>query len=68
MKIPYLAVLMGANLIGNIRGLSKEGLRQEGFGLLTGALGAATGINVNGVVPNTFHSRTEEKVEVRIYY
>jgi len=51
---PLLAVLMGANLIGNIRGLSKEGLRQEGFGLLTGALGAATGINVSGVSQTLF--------------
>ena len=58
---------MGANLIGNIRGLSKEGLRQEGFGLLTGALGAATGINVSGVA-QTLSSRTEEKVEARIRY
>lgn len=45
---------MGANLIGNIRGLSKEGLRQEGFGLITGALGAATGTNVNGVAQTLF--------------
>ena len=51
---PLLAVLMGANLIGNIRGLSKEGLRQEGFGLITGALGAATGTNVNGVAQTLF--------------
>ena len=58
---------MGANLIGNIRGFSKEGLRQEGFGLLTGALGAATGINVSGVSPTPF-PRTEEKVEARIRY
>jgi hypothetical protein len=51
---PLLAVLMGANLIGNIRGLSKDGLRQEGFGLLTTAVGAATGINVNGVSQTLF--------------
>jgi len=51
---PLLAVLMGANLIGNVRGLSKDGLRQEGFNILTGALGAATGINVSGVAQTLF--------------
>lgn len=51
---PLLAVLMGANLIGNVRNLSKEGIRQEGFNLLTGALGAATGTNVSGVAQTLF--------------
>ena len=45
---------MGANLIGNVRNLSKEGIRQEGFNLLTGALGAATGTNVSGVAQTLF--------------
>jgi hypothetical protein len=51
---PLLGVLMGANLIGNVRNLSKEGIRQEGFNLLTGALGAATGTNVSGVAQTLF--------------
>jgi len=51
---PLLGVLMGANLIGNIRNLSKEGIRQEGFNILTGALGAATGTNVSGVAQTLF--------------
>ena len=51
---PLLGVLMGANLIGNIRNLSKDGIRQEGFNILTGALGAATGTNVSGVANTLF--------------
>ena len=51
---PLLAVLMGANLIGNVRNLSKEGIRAEGFNILTGALGAATGTNVSGVANTLF--------------
>ena len=51
---PLLGVLMGANLIGNIRNLSKEGIREEGFNILTGALGAATGTNVSGVANTLF--------------
>ena len=42
-------VIKGANTLKNAKKLSKEGLRQEGFNLLTGALGAATGVNVSGV-------------------
>ena len=53
-KNPLLGVLMGANLIGNIRNLSKDGIRQEGFNILTGALGAATGTNVSGVANTLF--------------
>ena len=51
---PLLTILTGANLIGSIRNLSKEGIRQEGFNVLTGALGQATGINVGGVAQTFF--------------
>jgi|TARA_B110000259_G_scaffold186698_1_gene238585 hypothetical protein len=51
---PLLAVLQGAQLIGNVRNLSKEGLRQEGFNILTNAIGQAAGINVSGVAQTFF--------------
>lgn len=53
-KNPLLGVLMGVNLIGNVRNLSKEGLRQEGFNLLADAIGGAAGINVSGVAQTLF--------------
>jgi len=40
--------------MGKIRNLSKDGIRQEGFNILTGALGAATGTNVSGVAQTLF--------------
>ena len=46
---PLEAILAGANLLGNIRSLSKEGLRQEGFSILKNAIGQAAGIDVSGV-------------------
>ena len=46
---PLEAILAGANLLGNIRSLSKEGLRQEGFSILKNAIGQASGIDVSGV-------------------
>ena len=49
LTIPLEAVFAGANLLGNIRSLSKEGLRQEGFSILKNAIGQATGIDVSGV-------------------
>lgn len=51
---PLLAVLQGAQLIGNVRDLSKEGLRQEGFNIVTNALGNAAGINLGGVAQTFF--------------
>ena len=51
---PLLTILQGAQLIGNVRNLSKEGIRQEGFNILTGALGQATGTNVSGVAQTFF--------------
>lgn len=51
---PLLTILQGAQLIGNVRNLSKEGIRQEGFNILTSAIGQATGINVGGVAQTFF--------------
>ena len=51
---PLLTILQGAQLLGNVRNLSKEGIRQEGFNILTGALGQATGTNVSGVAQAFF--------------
>jgi hypothetical protein len=51
---PLLVVLQGAQLIGNVRNLSKEGIRQEGFNILTSAIGQATGTNVSGVAQTFF--------------
>lgn len=42
-------LIKGANVINNAKKLTSNGLRQEGFGLLTGAITAATGVNVSGV-------------------
>ena len=51
---PLEAILAGANLIGNVRNLSKDGLRQEGFNILTNAIGQAAGIDVSGVSQSFF--------------
>ena len=56
---PLEAIFAGANLLGNIRSLSKEGLRQEGFSILKNAIGQASGIDVSGVTVHFF-----QKVEV----
>ena len=50
---PLEAGLAAANLVANVRNLSSEGIRAEGFSLLTGAIGAAAGTDVSGVA-NTF--------------
>jgi hypothetical protein len=50
---PLEAGLAAANLISNVRNLSSEGIRSEGFSLLKGAIGAAAGTDVSGV-SNTF--------------
>lgn len=47
-------LVKGANVVNNAKKLNKEGLRQEGFGLITGALGAATGTNLSGVANTVF--------------
>ena len=51
---PLSAGLAAANLIGNIRDLSSDGLKQEGFSLLKGAIGAAAGTDVSGVANTVF--------------
>ena len=51
---PLLTILQGAQLIGNVRNLSKEGIRQEGYNILTSAIGQATGVNVGGVAQTFF--------------
>jgi len=51
---PLEAALAAANLIGNVRDLSSEGLRQGGFNILTRAIGRAAGIDVSGVAGTFF--------------
>lgn len=47
-------VLKAASTIGNAKSLSSEGLRQEGFGILKGALGDISGAPVGGVANSLF--------------
>jgi len=42
-------VLKGANIFKNAKGLSRAGLKQEGFGILKNALGGLGGISANNV-------------------
>lgn len=42
-------LIKGAAVVNNSRKLTSEGLRQEAFGLVQGAVTAATGVNVSGV-------------------
>jgi hypothetical protein len=42
-------ILKGANIFKNAKGLSMEGIRQEGFGILKNALGGLGGISANNV-------------------
>lgn len=51
---PLEAAIAGANLIGNVRDLSAEGLRSEGYSLLTSALGDVAGTDVSGVAQTFF--------------
>lgn len=53
-KNPLEAALAAANLIGNVRNMSSEGLRQGAFGILTRAIGNVAGINVGGVAQTFF--------------
>ena len=48
------AGLAAAGLVANVRNLSSEGLRQEGFNVLLGAIGAAGNTNVSGVSQTFF--------------
>lgn len=47
-------VINGATLIQNTKSLSKEGLRQEGFGLIRGAVASATGYDIGGITNMAF--------------
>lgn len=42
-------LIKGAAVVNNAKKLTSEGIRQEAFGLVTGAITASTGVNVNGV-------------------
>jgi len=47
-------VLKAANTATNAKSLSSAGLRQEGFGIVKGALGDVGGLNVGGVANSLF--------------
>tara|TARA_B100001013_G_scaffold281013_1_gene181037 strand:+ start:428 stop:1828 length:1401 start_codon:yes stop_codon:yes gene_type:complete len=47
-------VLKGANVFKNAKSLSQEGLRQEGFNILKGALGSVNNTAVGGVANTLF--------------
>lgn len=51
---PLEAGIAAVNIISNFRSLTKEGLREQGFRILTGAIGAAAGIDVSGVAQTFF--------------
>jgi hypothetical protein len=42
-------LIKGAAVVNNAKQLTSAGIRQEAFGLVTGALQASTGVNVSGV-------------------
>jgi hypothetical protein len=47
-------LIKGANVVRNAKSLTKEGIRQEGFGVLKNAIGATAGIDVSGVANIAF--------------
>ena len=47
-------VLKAGNIIRNTKNLSKDGIRQEGFEILKGAIGDTAGIDVSGVANTVF--------------
>ena len=51
---PLEAGIAAANLFGNVRNLSSDGLRQGGMRILTNAIGDAAGIDVSGVAQTFF--------------
>jgi hypothetical protein len=51
---PFAAGIAAANLIGNFRNSSPEGLREGAFSVLTGAIGDVAGIDVSGVSKTFF--------------
>jgi len=51
---PFEAGISAANLFRNVRNLNSEGLRQNGYSILTEAIGSAAGIDVSGVAQTFF--------------
>ena len=51
---PLEAGIAAANLFRNVRDLSSEGLRQQGYNILTEAIGSSAGIDVSGVAQTFF--------------
>ena len=51
---PFAAGIAAANLVGNVRNLSSEGLRAQGLNILTQAIGNQAGIDVSGVSKTFF--------------
>lgn len=47
-------VLRAKNVVTNAKGITSEGLRQEGFGILKDAIGTVGGIDVSGVANSVF--------------
>ena len=48
------AGLAAAQLIGNVRGLSSDGIRSEGFNVLKKGIGNIGGVDVSGVANTIF--------------
>lgn len=51
---PFAAAVAGANLLGNIRNLNADKLRQGGLKILTESIGEVAGIDVSGVAQTFF--------------
>ena len=51
---PLAAGLAAAQLIGNVRGLSSDGIRSEGFNVLKKGIGNIGGVDVSGVANTLF--------------
>lgn len=52
------AAISGANLVNNAKKLTKEGLRQEGANILTGALNKVAQNGIGSVIPGTVFPKT----------
>lgn len=46
---PLEAGIAATNIIGNLRNLDSDSLREQGFNILTNAIGSVAGVNVSGV-------------------
>jgi len=57
-------VIKGINVYNNSKRLTREGVRQEGFGILKSAIGASTGIDVSGVA-NVFFPKSAGNGQAR---